>query len=272
MLRGIKLHFIKMSTTIFYFTGTGNCLYVARNLANELGDARLVNIASVIDKNIDLSGQRIGLVYPVYMFGMPLIVSKFIKKLKAGKDKYFFAVATYGGKACNTLKQNAREFAAFGLKLSAGFLIKMPGNYTPLYGAINEKSQNRLFEESHDKIKNIARIVSSEQTARIETDSFLVAGLFSLIYKLGSGKIPAMDKGFWPDEKCNSCGICVKVCPVNNVELASGKPKWLGRCQQCMACLQWCPQEAIQYGKNTAYRKRYHHPEIKLEDLMHNNI
>jgi len=37
--------------------------------------------------------------------------------------------------------------------------------------------------------------------------------------------------------------------------------------EQCLACIQWCPAEAIQYGKNTAAKKRYHHPEIKLSDM-----
>jgi len=37
--------------------------------------------------------------------------------------------------------------------------------------------------------------------------------------------------------------------------------------EQCLACIQWCPAEAIQYGKNTAAKKRCHHPEIKLSDM-----
>jgi MinD superfamily P-loop ATPase len=35
-----------------------------------------------------------------------------------------------------------------------------------------------------------------------------------------------------------------------------------------MACLQWCPVEAIQYGKKTIGRKRYHHPSIAVADMF----
>ena len=84
---------------------------------------------------------------------------------------------------------------------------------------------------------------------------------------MGSPRIPAMDKDFFSDEKCNGCGICSKVCPVNNIEIIKAKPVWMHRCEQCMACLQWCPQEAIQYGKNTTGRTRYRHPSVKLEDI-----
>jgi len=257
-----------MNTTIFYFTGTGNSLKVARDLAKELGDAAIVSIPKVINKEIDLSAERIGIVYPVYMFGMPLIVSRFIKQLKADKNKYIFAVATYGGKAANTLGQNARELKAEGLELSAGFLVRMPGNYTPLYGALPMDKQEKIFSISGQKIKDIATFIKNKRSGRIEKDALLVRWLFSVIYKFASPKIPFLDKDFWVDEKCNSCGTCVKACPVNNIKLVEGKPVWLRHCEQCFACLHWCPTEAIQYGKKTSDRKRYRNPEVKLIDII----
>lgn len=29
--------------------------------------------------------------------------------------------------------------------------------------------------------------------------------------------------------------------------------------EQCLACIKWCPQETIQFGKKTPRYKRYHH-------------
>ena len=37
-----------------------------------------------------------------------------------------------------------------------------------------------------------------------------------------------------------------------------------------MACLQWCPVEAIQFGRATQKRKCYHHPAIKAKNLFVN--
>jgi ferredoxin len=259
-----------MSTAIFYFSGTGNCLKVARDLARELGDADIFNIAKVIDKEIDLTADRIGIIYPVYMFGMPLIVTRFVRQLKAAQNKYIFAIATCGGKAANTLKQNAILLKSQGLKLAAGFIIKMPGNYTPLYGAIPLEKQKKMFEKEKQRVKEIAGIVKDNRQYKIEKDAFLLRGLLSIIYQLMSPKIPFLDKDFWADKKCTSCGICVKVCPVSNIKLCEGKPAWLHKCEQCFACLHWCPEEAIQYGKNTSGKKRYRNPEIKLEDLIIN--
>ncbi|MCX5705192.1 MAG: EFR1 family ferrodoxin [Candidatus Omnitrophica bacterium] len=258
-----------MTTTIFYFTGTGNCLKVARDLAKALDDTKITSISKVLNGEIDLSTDRIGIIYPVYMFGMPLIVSRFIKKLSLAKDKYIFAIATYGGMPGGSLGQTARELKAIGLKLSAGFGIAMPGNYTPLYGAIDKNKQKSMFVKETKRIVEIASIIREKKDAKIEENNFLTNAIFSgLIYKASSPKIPYMDKDFWSDDKCNSCGTCVKVCPVNNIKLFDKKPAWMHKCEQCFACLQWCPKEAIQYGKNTATRTRYHHPEIKLQDII----
>jgi MinD superfamily P-loop ATPase len=80
--------------------------------------------------------------------------------------------------------------------------------------------------------------------------------------------VSKLDKNFWVDDKCNHCGICSKVCPPKNIEIVNEKPVWLHRCEQCLACIQWCPQEAIQYGKKTVNYARYHQPEVSLSDML----
>ncbi|MDR3121471.1 MAG: flavodoxin, partial [Clostridiales bacterium] len=39
-------------------------------------------------------------------------------------------------------------------------------------------------------------------------------------------------------------------------------------CEQCMACIQFCPKRAINYRDKTQKRKRYHHPDITAQDLV----
>lgn len=258
-----------MSTTLYYFTGTGNCLYAARKLAAELGGAEIVNIVRLDAKPVDTAAGRIGIIYPVYMFGMPLIVSRFLKKLSSLKGRYIFAVATYGGMPADSLGQTAAELRLQGQTLSAGFGLRMPGNYTPLYGALPAEKQKKLFLRAEQRIREIAAAVREKRQCRIERGNFFVNLLFSgLIYRLGSPRIPDMDNGFWTDMKCTGCGVCVKVCPVKNIVLADGKPKWLHRCEQCMACLQWCPETAVQYGTRTIKRRRYHNPGVKVQDMI----
>ena len=93
--------------------------------------------------------------------------------------------------------------------------------------------------------------------------------VFTPLNRLLVGLIPRMDRKFWVDEKCNSCMLCERICPADNVYIQNGRPSWLHQCEQCFACLQWCPEEAIQFGKNTSKYERYHHPEVTAQDMLH---
>ena len=84
-------------------------------------------------------------------------------------------------------------------------------------------------------------------------------------------KVNNGDKNFYVDERCNYCEICKEVCPVKNIKIVDGKPQWQHKCQRCLACIHFCPQKSIQYGKKTVKRKRYHHPEIKVNDIINQN-
>lgn len=72
-------------------------------------------------------------------------------------------------------------------------------------------------------------------------------------------------------DACMKCGICKEVCPVNNIKLTEKGVEFGNNCQQCMACIQWCPTKAITHPNVPADRKRYHHPEVSLKDILELN-
>ena len=77
---------------IFYFTATGNSLFVAR----ELGGKNIISIPQALKKGeLVYEADEIGIVYPVYGHMPPNLVKDFLKVAKLKAD-YFFAVLTYG--------------------------------------------------------------------------------------------------------------------------------------------------------------------------------
>ena len=55
-----------MSTTIYYFTGTGNSLKIARDIAEKL-DAELVPMAKIWQQeSIASNTEKVGFVHPLY--------------------------------------------------------------------------------------------------------------------------------------------------------------------------------------------------------------
>lgn len=258
----------EMGTTIFYYTGTGNSLWVARRLTGALGITDPVSISGPGSGKETIDEEALGLIFPVYIWGVPSPVIRFIESLNVLHAGYVFAIAVNAGQVSNTLVQLGKILAQKGLSLSSGFQIKMPSNYIPWGGPGPEKKQRKLFALAEEKISRIASLVQERRHMPLEKGPLWQRVLFTAFYKMTFARVPEMDRPFRSDKKCNGCGICGKVCPVANITFLDGKPVWNHHCHQCLSCLQWCPQEAIQYGKKTSRYKRYHHPDIHLKDML----
>ena len=258
-----------MKTIIYYFSATGNSLVVAKDLAAELGNAAVAAITKTLPSGKMAGYDAVGLVFPVYMFGLPLVVAKFLSLLGVDKDAYVFTVATYGGLP-GLPHTMAREILnKQGISLAAGYSVLMPGNYTPMYGAIGQEKQTKMYAAEKLRVKEIAGLVRAKTKNIVEEKPMLPNFLLHhLLYRGGSKMIPNADRDFWVTDACVRCGTCAKVCPVAYIEMRQKLPVWLHHCEHCMACLQWCPAGAIEYKKSTAGRKRYHHPDVKAQDIM----
>lgn len=85
-------------TVLLYFSGTGNSLTVAQDIAGHLKQAVVVPMLKAeVDEYIEEDTERVGLIYPIHMNAVPRAVVKFIKRLRCATGKYIFAVATHGG-------------------------------------------------------------------------------------------------------------------------------------------------------------------------------
>ena len=260
-----------METTIYYFTGTGNSLAVARGLCERLGDCRAVPIASLREEPgpIRPAADRVGIVFPVYFSGVPSIVAEIAARLDLGGARYVFAVCTTGGSgAAPSLRQLDRALKGGPGRrgLDAGFAVRMPGNYILLYDRPAEGPLQQTLADAGRRVAAIAGAVDrGERTMpRFSPTGAVIHRFFYPRFVAGAH---GADEKFTVDDRCTACGTCAAVCPVGNVRLEAGRPAWLHRCEQCMACIQLCPTEAIQAGPKTASRRRSRHPGVSVGAL-----
>ncbi|MFC1485167.1 EFR1 family ferrodoxin [bacterium] len=255
-----------MKRVVFYFSGTGNSLDIAKRVVNTIDDTELLPIRKYINQEIDLTdAEYVGIVCPVYMWGLPLIVADFIKKLDIGKKAYVFLITTCGGLQGQAIKQAFDLFYKKGTKLSGGFSVRMAGNYIPLYDI--PKKIDILHDKAYQKLDYILKRILNKE-CEVQRGVWVVEFLAGAFYKGSCKHIKKLDRFFWSDDKCTSSGICSKVCPVNNIDLVNGKPVWKGNCEQCFACIHWCPERAIQYKKLTFKKQRYHNKFVNLDDMF----
>lgn len=258
-----------MKTDIFYFTGTGNSLACARSLSKKIGKTRLISIKDIIkNKKITSAADRVIFVFPVYSFGYPVIVGRLIEKIVLGKKAKAYAFVTYGGMLARALPLFRKKCEKNGITLSGGFSAKMPGNYQIMSKVSPVQKQKALIQAAKDPIDKASKIIINGDVFGFDTNLGLLGALFSKMHHQFESHIHDQDSKFWTTDSCNNCGICAKICPVENIALKNKKPVWKHKCEQCLACMHWCPAQAVQYGKRTLKNGRYQHPEIKLKDMI----
>jgi ferredoxin/flavodoxin len=260
-----------MSAEIYYFSGTGNSLVVARGIAEKI-NGKLISIPGVMDeKSLKIDAGSLGIVFPAYYMRMPRIVERFISKLTNLQSKYIFAVVTVGGIAGGILNRLSESISLRGGSLAAGFIVRMPANYIHAANAPPLFLQKYMFRRWEKKADKIADYTFKGLSGRLDSFNPIMTLFFSKSIDkqyLGGELNPDIDKNFWAGDECNKCGICSKICPVSNIKMVDERPVWQHHCEKCLACIQWCPQEAIQFKDVTLKRKRYHHPKIKLSDML----
>ena len=257
-----------MNNIIFYFSGTGNSLKVVKTLAEKLGSGKIVSMAKSENYNMEESYNSVGFVYPTYCWGLPNIVRKFIEnsKFDTNKTAYYYSVTTYGGIVGNGISQfKELLFDKHSVALNYGTKLKMVGNHVLTYDM--SKKTNKILADSEKRLEQIINDIKEKKNNKIKKS----IKVFNTMYQKIMSDIPSMTRDYNVNENCKNCGICVKVCPVQNIEIVNGKHLFKNNCEQCLSCIHYCPEKAINYQNITQKRRRYHNPEISHEELIKYN-
>lgn len=269
----------KMSADIYYFSGTGNSLFIAKGLAQRLGGS-LKTVSSAIDNNVTRAdADTVGVVFPVYYTELPVIIKRFAGMLDT-EGRYVFAVCNFGGSAGHSLKILKGIIEERGGSLSAAFGVHMPQNafHKPW------EDKDSVYAQSAKRLDFIADRVGKHRCGMFYTNiplEIMMRPLHGVVQRacrkdfskrtgMPEGApmdelIHLLDGSFKANERCTGCGTCARVCPVSNIRIEDGRPKWLGHCENCLACFNWCPVKAISGGVSQGYY--YRHPDITLSEM-----
>lgn len=265
---------------ILYFTGTGNCLYVARQLAG--ADTELLSIPQLVKQGrYELEADEIGIVYPVYGHMPPYMVRQFIQRASL-KARYRFAVLTYGARKCDSVEIWDGISRKAGNAFDYIATVVMVDNWLPNFD-INE--QIRMDKHIPEQLQRITDDLArqrqwhepvTEEERQMHRGFMAMSGLDPEV-----GFLLKSEKCFTVTDTCIGCGACVSVCPRGNYELAPQGVRMQGDCEFCFACIQNCPQKAIRfarsedgsfpYGTEVNPDARYRNEHVSLMDIKRAN-
>ncbi len=251
---------------IFYFTGTGNSLYVAKEL-----DEKIISIPQIIiEKGLEFSADSIGIVCPVYGHEMPGMVKEFIRRASFETD-YLFAVLTYGAHHGGVAEIAGLFFRDAGKKADYITTIEMVDNFLPAFDMEEQMAMDKQVEKHLNEIK--ARLQAKSQG--IQKTSLAEKAAHNMYLKMVKNAPETVWAAFRVTDECVGCGICTRVCPAGCIHLenqyAVHEPEG---CQACYACVYACPKMAVQFAlpqpeKNPA--ARYRNAHVTLCELVKSN-
>ena len=246
---------------ILYFSGTGNSTFIAKKIAEDLQDELLCINDRMKRKDNSLveTQQPLVFVLPTYAWRIPRVVERWITMTEFGNNRNAYFIMTCGSDIGNAQKYlsvlcEKKNFIFQGVKD-----IIMPENYIALYDAPELAEAKQIIERAIPFIKECVKIISSKGSFQ-KTKVSVSDKIKSSIVNNSFYPIVVKADKFKADDKCTSCGKCVRECPLNNIQLVEKRPVWGKNCTHCMACICKCPVAAIEYGKSSVGKPRYQCP------------
>ena len=247
---------------IFCYSGSGNCLDIAKNIAKRLGDTDIVMMRAEPEVKDVRGAKRVGFVFPCYAGGLPGDVEKFVSELRVDAESYTFGVVSYAGyPGVGMAKINdivpLDYWAGISHQCSCIWLMPHTLMLPPLDASRAQERSEKLAAKIADDVLYVKHLNGRPLSNPVNA-------LEAKAWPMLSGKKAAK---MTVTGDCVGCGQCARLCPRGNISVVNGKASIGTNCIGCLSCLQYCPKQAINMGGATVKRERYHNPNVSAADL-----
>ncbi len=249
------------------YSGTGNTYRVAAWMADVARDAGRTTAVHMVS-NVDLKPSMLRgadllvLATPTHGFTVPPGVLRAAWRLPPGHGRAAAVVATRGSLRVARFYLPGFEGSATlllglllwlkGYRLRGVAAIDMPANWTSLHSGLPEDAVAHLAARARARAGLTMRRWLTGRRDPLPWLTFLVGLLLlpaSLAYMVLGRRV--LGKTFFASAACTGCGLCAETCPRGAILMrqAGGdqrSPYWTFRCESCMRCMAYCPEEAVE--------------------------
>jgi len=244
---------------MLYFSGTGNSKYIA-----ELFSQYQNTLCHSIEESQDFETlitleDIIAFCYPVYMSGVPRIMREFIAKhMEALKGKNVIIFCTQFMLSGDGTRKFALLFPKNHIEVIYTEHFFMPNNMNdvPILPIASDRGVERSLAKAKRKMASVHRNI---QNGTVKKRGFsLIPRILGLPQSiLMSPTERRANRAVSIDHDCTNCGLCVKICPMDNFSMADDRIQHKHNCTMCYRCINACPEQAITVLLSGKIKKQY---------------
>lgn len=258
----------------YFFSGTGNTLLVVNKMCETFEKNGIdVNIHRIENSNPEEvnTEHTIGLGFPIAELSTYDFVWNFVKSLpQTSADTDIFMVDTLAGFSGGIVGQLREIVKKKGYNPIGAKEIVMPPNFLYLESeeACTHKVEKGLVKAEKYSVDLIDERSKWGRIPILADSMYLFSmGLLKLTEMKLNQKLLYLNAD---KEKCNKCGTCVELCPIDNIMIGKdGYPENLMHCVYCLRCTSFCPKRAIP-NKITYKGKTYQ--AVKVKEFLKDDV
>ena len=162
-----------------------------------------------------------------------------------------------GGNIGNAGHYNRKLCEKKGFNYKGTMEIIMPENYLAMFNTPEDDEAKKIIKQADSVIKQAVSYIHQHlpfpnMSLQLK-DKFQSSIVNTVFYPLF-----VKADAFYSTDECIGCGLCEKLCPLENIQIKDHRPVWGKECTHCMACIAKCPKKAIEYGKKSKGKNRYY--------------
>lgn len=270
-----RMFMLNTKVHLLSFSGTGNTKAVSDMIKKSFMRADW-EVESLSAENYlkdplkyDLScGDLIGIGFPIYGLGEPLIIKQLVDQLPSASHKttfLFLTAADFLSINHNATRKLKSALLAKGYSVVYERIIVMGSNWLVHYP---ESMTKQLYEVAKHKSNLLVTDVLNGQTKIMQTNILLraIASLSITLERHFGAR--AFGLSLKNDQTCDQCLNCINMCPTNNISMKNGKLKFASNCIMCMRCVYGCDHKSLHSrGMNVFIHKK----QYKLKNIINDD-